>query len=69
MKNLLPLKEQIPINPVDLSSEEKAYLIKRGPITVAPNPAWQPFEYIDEKKNFYGIFRDLFGILITLSFY
>lgn len=48
---------------VELSPEEREYLEKIGPITVAPDPEWPPFEYIDSRGNFAGIARDLLDLV------
>ncbi|MBB5020918.1 ATP-binding protein [Desulfurispira natronophila] len=49
--------------PVKLTSAERAYLDALGPITVAPDPDWPPFEYMDEDGNFLGIAADLLALL------
>lgn len=46
-----------------LSEEEKAYLENLGPLTVAPDPDWRPFEYLDEDGDFQGIAGDFFRLL------
>ncbi len=46
-----------------LTPEERTYLAHLGPITVAPDPDWLPFEYVDEHGNFFGIAADLLRLV------
>lgn len=48
---------------VPLSAEERAYLDALAPITVAPDPDWPPFEYIDSDGQFAGIAIDLLALI------
>ncbi|NCC35533.1 MAG: transporter substrate-binding domain-containing protein, partial [Chloroflexia bacterium] len=48
---------------VELSPTERAYLDALGPITVAPDPDWIPYERIDEQGKFVGIAADMFDLL------
>ena len=68
----LPAQES-PGMPVKLSEEELQYLEDLGPITVAPDPDWVPFEHVDEEGNFTGIAADLLDLVagrlgITFSY-
>ncbi len=59
-----PLSEPIAaaVN-VELSPEERAYLASLGPLTVAPDPDWIPYAYVDEQGNFAGIAADLMALV------
>lgn len=48
---------------VPLSRSERQYLNALGPITVAPDPYWPPFEFIDANNRFVGIAADLLAII------
>lgn len=48
---------------VPLSVEERAYLAQLGPVTVAPDPDWKPFEYIEADGSFTGIAADLLDLI------
>lgn len=48
---------------VELTPEERAYLERLGPITVAPDPDWRPFTYLDDQSEFAGIAIDLLRLL------
>ena len=48
---------------VSLTIEERAYLEQLGPITVAPDPDWVPFEHVDADGNFTGIAADLLDLV------
>ncbi|MBP1466393.1 diguanylate cyclase [Candidatus Chloroploca sp. M-50] len=48
---------------VELSPTERTYLESLGPITVAPDPDWIPYEFIDEQGKFVGIAADMFDLL------
>lgn len=48
---------------VSLEPEELAYLEQLGPLTVAPDPDWRPFSYLDEHGRFAGIAIDLLTLL------
>lgn len=48
---------------IQLTPEEIAYLNQLGPITVAPDPDWQPFTYLNEQGEFAGIAIDLLSLL------
>ena len=48
---------------IALSAEERRYLEGLGPLTVAPDPDWLPFEYFDEHGNFSGITADLLDLI------
>ena len=37
------------VAPVELTSEEVSYLSKRGPIKLAVDPDWYPYEEIDDE--------------------
>jgi ABC-type amino acid transport substrate-binding protein len=46
-----------------LTTEERAYLEQLGPITVAPDPDWKPFEHVDAEGRFTGIAADLLDLI------
>ena len=48
---------------VDLTPEERDYLAKLGPLTVAPDPDWIPYEHVDQHGRFTGIAADLLDLL------
>ena len=48
---------------VTLTPEQRAYLAQLGPLTVAPDPDWMPFEFVDADGNFTGIAADLLDLL------
>ncbi|POR00852.1 diguanylate cyclase [Alkalispirochaeta sphaeroplastigenens] len=48
---------------VNLLPEERLYLERLGPLTVAPDPDWPPFEYFDDEGNFAGIAADLLNLV------
>ncbi|MBK5965437.1 diguanylate cyclase [Thiocystis minor] len=48
---------------VALTAEETAYLRGLGPITLAPDPDWAPFEHLDESGNIAGIAIDLVDLV------
>lgn len=61
-------EDPFPIEPngkakVRLSAEERAYLDRLAPITVAPDPDWPPFEFIDSDGEFAGIAIDLLALI------
>lgn len=49
--------------PIVLTAEQQAYLQQLGPITLAPDPDWLPYESIDAQGNFTGIAADLLALL------
>ncbi len=59
---LLPLWALADVR-VELTSEERAYLEQLGPITVCPDPDWQPFTYLDEQGHPVGIAIDLLSLI------
>ena len=60
----LPSKAQADRRTNDLlSAMEREYLAQLGPITIAPDPDWLPFEHIDEQGNFTGIAADLLRLV------
>lgn len=48
---------------VELTAEQRDYLAQLGPITVAPDPDWMPYEYVDEQGRFIGIAADLLELV------
>lgn len=48
---------------VALTPEEQAYLAKRGPLTVAPDPDWIPYEHVDAQGRFTGIAADMLELI------
>ena len=48
---------------ITLTAEQQDYLENLGAITVAPDPDWRPFEYLDEQGELAGIARDLLDLL------
>jgi len=48
---------------VALTAEERAYIDNLGPITVAPDPEWMPYEHIDSEGRFTGIAADLLDLV------
>ncbi|MCG5498205.1 diguanylate cyclase [Ectothiorhodospira variabilis] len=52
-----------PVPMVPLTPEEQAYIQSIGPITVAPDPDWVPYEYVDEDGDFTGIAADLLDLV------
>lgn len=48
---------------VVLTADELAYLEALGPITVAPDPDWVPYEHVDSHGNFTGIAADLLALV------
>ena len=50
-------------SPVQLTDEEREYLKRIGPVTVCPDPDWQPYSYVDKAGNFTGIAADLLHLL------
>jgi len=48
---------------IQLSSSEKKYLERLGPITVCPDPDWLPYEHMDGNGNFTGIAADLLKLV------
>lgn len=50
---------------VMLTAAERTYLEALGPITVAPDPDWVPFEHVDERGNFTGIAADLLDLVAS----
>lgn len=46
-----------------LTPEERAYIESLGPITVAPDPDWVPYEHVDEHGHFTGIAADLLDLV------
>lgn len=46
-----------------LTEEERDYLESLGPITMAVDPDWEPFEWIDENGEFKGIAADLIALI------
>ncbi|PDV99313.1 diguanylate cyclase [Candidatus Chloroploca asiatica] len=58
-----PIAPDVATIKVELSPTERAYLDALGPITVAPDPDWIPYERIDEQGKFVGIAADMFDLL------
>lgn len=50
-----------PVLPLVLTSEEKEYLAKRGEVRMCADPAWVPYDYVDERGKHQGIAADLMG--------
>ncbi|MCK7576242.1 MAG: diguanylate cyclase [Chromatiales bacterium] len=48
---------------VELTLEEQSYLAGLGPISVAPDPVWPPFQSLDERGRFTGIAIDLLELV------
>ncbi|MBN2963537.1 transporter substrate-binding domain-containing protein [Sulfurospirillum sp. T05] len=46
-----------------LSQDERAYLVKRAPITLCVDPDWEPFEMLDESGVYTGIGADLIALV------
>jgi PAS domain S-box-containing protein len=46
-----------------LSDAQRAYIEALGPLTVAPDPDWLPFEHMDEEGRFTGIVADLLALI------
>lgn len=55
--------ESPPSAKVTLTTEQRAYLQQLGPITVAPDPDWLPYEHVDDQGNFTGIAADLLALV------
>ncbi len=58
-----PIEADVATVKVELSPTERAYLDALGPITVAPDPDWIPYEQIDAQGKFVGIAADMFDLL------
>lgn len=50
-------------NKVLLTEKEQIYLKSIEPIIICPDPDWPPFEYFDEKGDFFGIAADLLALI------
>jgi len=50
---------------IDLSAEEKAYLSAKGRITVCVDPAWMPYESINEQGKHIGLAADFMQLFAT----
>lgn len=48
---------------VNLTIAEHEYLQQLGPIKIAVDPDWYPYEYVDENNNYAGIFPDILLLL------
>ncbi|MCA0386157.1 MAG: diguanylate cyclase [Firmicutes bacterium] len=51
------------VAPVELTSEEVSYLSKRGPIKLAVDPDWYPYEEIDDEGLYHGIAADILALV------
>jgi len=51
------------VAPVELTSEEVSYLSKRGPIKLAVDPDWYPYEEIDDEGQHHGIAADILTLV------
>ncbi len=57
-KWILTTPYQQKINKIKLTSKEKEYLSKRGPIKMGVDPNWLPYEAIDKNGKYIGIVAD-----------
>ncbi|QJB56341.1 transporter substrate-binding domain-containing protein [Pseudodesulfovibrio sp. zrk46] len=48
---------------IELTSEEQAYLDKKGELTLAADPVWPPYEFLDAKGEYKGIGADIIALL------
>ncbi len=48
---------------IELSSEEKNYLINKKQLTMCVDPDWEPYETIDENGNHVGLVADLLKLV------
>jgi PAS domain S-box-containing protein len=48
---------------VELTPEERAFLEELGPIQMAVDPDWMPYEYVTEDGDFIGIAPDLLDLI------
>ena len=50
---------------IDLSPEEKAYLVTKGRITTCVDPAWMPYESINEQGKHIGLAADFLQLFAS----
>lgn len=48
---------------INMTDQEKEYLITRGPIKIVVDPDWYPYEKIDKNGKYVGIASDLIGLI------
>jgi polar amino acid transport system substrate-binding protein len=51
-------------NLLNLTSEERQYLYKKGVIPYCIDPSWEPFEYLDKEGKHNGITKDYLEIVV-----